>query len=47
MAAMDDSSDADNEGELVGCFDKEDDKDFGLLMVNQTHLLLLCQPLTS
>ena len=28
MAAMDDSSDADNEGELVGCFGEEDNKDF-------------------
>ena len=28
MAAMDDSSDADDEGELVGCFGEEDNKDF-------------------
>ena len=28
MAAVDDSSDADNEGELVGCFGEKDNKDF-------------------
>ena len=28
MAAVDDSSDADDEGELVGCFGEEDDEDF-------------------
>ena len=28
MAVVDDSSDADNGGELVGCFGEEDDKDF-------------------
>ena len=28
MAAVDDSNDADNEGELVGCFGEEDDEDF-------------------
>ena len=28
MAAVDDSSNADNEGELVGCFGEEDNEDF-------------------
>ena len=28
MAAVNDSSDADDEGELVGCFGEEDDEDF-------------------
>ena len=28
MAAVDDSSNADNEGELIGCFGEEDDEDF-------------------
>ena len=28
MAAVDDSSDADNEGELVRCFGEEDNEDF-------------------
>ena len=28
MAAVDDSSDADDEGELAGCFGEEDDEDF-------------------
>ena len=28
MSAVDDSSNADNEGELVGCFGEEDDEDF-------------------
>jgi hypothetical protein len=28
MAAMDDSSNADDEGELVGCFGEEDNEDF-------------------
>jgi hypothetical protein len=46
MAAVNKSSNADDEGKPVGCSGEEDNEDFGLWMVNQTHLHLLCQHLT-
>ena len=46
MAAMDNSSNADNEGSWLDVLGRKTMKTFGLWTVNQTHLHLLCHPLT-
>ena len=47
MAAVDDSSDADDEEKLVGCFGEEANEDFWFTDGKSTHIHLPCQPLTS